>query len=40
MCVVSDENGFMESMSEYMEYGREMKWYLTIFKYGVKMGCL
>ena len=40
MCVVSDGNDFMESMSEYTEYGREMKWCLTIFRYGVKRGCL
>ena len=40
MHVVSDGNDFMESMSEYMKYGREMKWCLTIFKYGVKGSCL
>ena len=40
MYKVSDGNDFMESMSEYTEYGREMKWCLTIFRYGVKRGCL
>ena len=30
----------MESVSEYMEYEREMEWCLPIFVYGVKRGCL
>ena len=30
----------MESMSEYMEYGREMEWCLPIIMYGVKRGYL
>ena len=40
MCIVSDENDFMESMSEYMKIWKKIKRCFAIFEYGVKRGCL
>ena len=40
MCIVSDGNDFMESMSEYMEIWKRDEVVLAIFGYDVKRDCL